>query len=281
MSLKYITDINANIKMTNPAFSFSSDGGIISDKIRCNDPPLIDTDVVRKIDIVPLSPFSHFTTPITTTDITESTDINTGALIIDGGVGIEKNINIGGNLGINGIIDIENTTESTDINTGALIIDGGVGISKNLNIGGDLNIEGNINSVGELNITDVNSTNLITSSLNLKFPCQELIVTGISNSPRGKIHYDYYDSNYAYQNTGSGGSIIKIDLSNKSFITYISGLDAFQNDLCEGENNIFYACSTTGKFYKLDMNSGTSSVITTSLPAISSPFIILLLMFIS
>jgi hypothetical protein len=39
---------------------------------------------------------------------------------------------------------VENTTESTDINTGAVVIDGGVGIAKNIFVGGDITVDGSV-----------------------------------------------------------------------------------------------------------------------------------------
>ena len=41
---------------------------------------------------------SDFTTPITTTDSTQATDVDTGSLIVDGGVGIAKDLFLGGSF---------------------------------------------------------------------------------------------------------------------------------------------------------------------------------------
>ena len=48
-----------------------------------------------------------------------------------------------GTLAIDGITTLNNSTQSTDKDTGALIVEGGAGIEKNLNVGGDLNVTGN------------------------------------------------------------------------------------------------------------------------------------------
>jgi hypothetical protein len=56
----------------------------------------------------------------------------------DGPVTFNNNVRIKNNLSVTGKSRILNITESTSINSGALIIDGGVGIAKNLNIGGNL-----------------------------------------------------------------------------------------------------------------------------------------------
>jgi hypothetical protein len=47
-------------------------------------------------------------------------------------------------FGIRPTLLVENTTESTDINTGAVVIDGGVGIAKNIFVGGDITVDGSV-----------------------------------------------------------------------------------------------------------------------------------------
>ena len=66
--------------------------------------------------------------PMRVSDVTESTDKDTGALIVEGGVGIEKNLNVGG-----GAI-IYSTIDSTNTSTGALVVDGGGAFKKSLNV---------------------------------------------------------------------------------------------------------------------------------------------------
>ena len=48
------------------------------------------------------------------------------------------------NSDLSGIVTISNTTESTDKDTGALVVEGGVGIEKNLSVGGATTITGNL-----------------------------------------------------------------------------------------------------------------------------------------
>ena len=79
---------------------------------------------------------------ITISDTTQSTDKDTGALVVEGGVGIEKNLFVGGTIAVTGITTITDTTDSTSTTTGALIVAGGVGIGKTVHIGGDLNVNG-------------------------------------------------------------------------------------------------------------------------------------------
>ena len=50
-----------------------------------------------------LAGLSTFTGQVQITDDTQSTDKDTGALIVEGGVGIEKNLNVGGDLKVTGV----------------------------------------------------------------------------------------------------------------------------------------------------------------------------------
>ena len=74
----------------------------------------------------------------------ESTNVNSGALVVDGGVGVEKNLNVGGSGVIGGRFDVDNVDQSTSTTTGAAVIDGGLGVAKNLNIGGSGVIAGRL-----------------------------------------------------------------------------------------------------------------------------------------
>jgi hypothetical protein len=53
-------------------------------------------------------------------------------------------------LSSSGLTLISDVTDSTDKDTGALVVDGGVGIEKNLNIGGSINIEGTLSVGGSI-----------------------------------------------------------------------------------------------------------------------------------
>jgi hypothetical protein len=108
-----------------------------------------------------------------TSDFTQSTNTNTGALIVRGGAGIGRNVNIGGDLSVAGnltvtgivsssttittssfqttqIIVTTNTASSTSTTTGALVVAGGAGFAKDVWIGGNLDVAGTIymNGVG-------------------------------------------------------------------------------------------------------------------------------------
>ena len=66
----------------------------------------------------------------------------TGPSTFNGNVVLEDGDALGGDFDITGDIDFTSTTQSTDKDTGALVIDGGVGIEKNLNVGGSLTVVG-------------------------------------------------------------------------------------------------------------------------------------------
>jgi hypothetical protein len=112
----------------------------------------------------------------TISNLTESENIYTGALVLQGGVGIYKNTNIGGNLNVSqnstfvsdvfvqGIETISNSTESNSISTGALVVSGGVGIYKNTNIGGTLNVSQNSTFVSDVFVQGIENISNSTES---------------------------------------------------------------------------------------------------------------------
>jgi hypothetical protein len=82
---------------------------------------------------------------------TESTNKDTGALVVEGGVGIEKRLNVGGQFGALA------TTASSSTTTGAAVISGGLGVAGAINAGAASSITGNLT---------LSSGNLIVSSGN-------------------------------------------------------------------------------------------------------------------
>jgi hypothetical protein len=91
---------------------------------------------------------------------TQSTDKDTGAVIVEGGVGIEKNLNVGGNFDVNGNVNVDggDLTVSTDtfnlVNTTATTVNF-AGAATTLEIGaatGTTNINNNLDVDGDVNI---------------------------------------------------------------------------------------------------------------------------------
>ena len=91
---------------------------------------------------------------------TDSTDKDTGALVVEGGIGVEKNIHAGGT------IKNDDSTDSSSKDTGAIITEGGIGVEKNGNFGGDLGIGGDSVLTGTLTVNDTTeSTTKDTGSI--------------------------------------------------------------------------------------------------------------------
>lgn len=75
----------------------------------------------------------------TFSDTTDSTDKDTGAIIVEGGIGIEKSVNIGGNLGVTGVTTLG---QLVTVNNG--ISASGFSTFYNLQIQNDLGVSGKI-----------------------------------------------------------------------------------------------------------------------------------------
>ena len=97
----------------------------------------------------------------------QSTNTQTGALIVDGGVSVAKNLYVGGIITGNAVLSstvltsttssgplrITNTTNTVNCTTGSLIIQGGVGICKDVYIKGGLTVEGNTTIINSTTTT--------------------------------------------------------------------------------------------------------------------------------
>ena len=81
---------------------------------------------------------TNFTGQVDITDSTDSVDVFTGALVVNGGLGVAQNLNIGG------LEHVINTTDSTNCANGALVVDGGVGIGRSLNVCGPVQINNRV-----------------------------------------------------------------------------------------------------------------------------------------
>ena len=148
--------------------------------------------------------FLTVTNPALFSDVTDSTDKDTGAVVIEGGVGIEKSVNIGGNLQVSGV--------STFV--GEVRFEGGtinIGDSPNddIIVGGEFasNVGPSTTNAYDLGATDKNWRNLyiqdiivgagvtVTSDLDVngnldvaqQTTTQNLKATGISTFQNGVI----------------------------------------------------------------------------------------------
>jgi hypothetical protein len=55
-----------------------------------------------------------------------------------------------GNTSLVGVVTLSNTTESTDKDTGALVVEGGVGVEKSVTVGEDLTVVGDVSVTGQI-----------------------------------------------------------------------------------------------------------------------------------
>ena len=61
-------------------------------------------------------------------------------------LGVTNATTLSSTLGVTGIATMNNTTDSSDINTGSLVVKGGLGINKKLYVGSDSDFTGNLNN---------------------------------------------------------------------------------------------------------------------------------------
>ena len=95
-------------------------------------------------------------------DLTLTNTTLTGITTVNG---TSLDVNVSSDF--SGAVVISNTTQSTDKDTGALIVEGGVGIEKNLNVGGDFKVDGESEFVGvvtfrggTINLGDANTDDI-------------------------------------------------------------------------------------------------------------------------
>lgn len=119
-------------------------------------------------------------------DVTESTDKDTGALVVEGGVGIEKNLNVGGTLNITGHatfdqIKLENNVIST-ISGNELYLDpfpDGLSNEGTVIIKGNLQVDGTTTSVNSTTV-DLNDPIIIVGDVTSARTVMTTVVAGVS-----------------------------------------------------------------------------------------------------
>ena len=70
----------------------------------------------------------------------------TGATTLSSTLGVTDATTLSSTLGVTGIATMNNTTDSSDINTGSLVVKGGLGVNKKLYVGSDSDFTGNLNN---------------------------------------------------------------------------------------------------------------------------------------
>ena len=100
-------------------------------------------------------------------------------------------------LTLSGALVISNATESTDKDTGCLILQGGIGVEKNANIGGTLKVTGITTCAGGLDVTgDITASGTVTANSDEKLKENVITIENALEkvlSLRG-VEYDRIDS---------------------------------------------------------------------------------------
>ena len=137
------------------------------------------------------------------TDIIGTLDVVSNTTI-GGTLDVVSNTTIGGTLDISGITTITNTTQSVDVATGALVVDGGVGIAKNVFIGGNIeagDITAHISFHGQLignvigNVTgtlDGDLLNMVTHGVAMELADYLAVGTSLSVNGISTLNDDLY-----------------------------------------------------------------------------------------
>ncbi len=69
------------------------------------------------------------------------------------GITLVHDAHLSSDLDVTGLVLANNTTQSTNKDTGAVVVEGGVGVEKNLNVGGNLGVIGDATIGGKLTVT--------------------------------------------------------------------------------------------------------------------------------
>jgi hypothetical protein len=120
-------------------------------------------------------------------DITESTDKDTGALVVEGGVGIEKNLNVGGSINVSGSsifnsVKIENNVISTLPGTTELILDpylDGLSNEGTVIIKGNLQVDGTTTSINSSTV-DINDPIIVLGDVTSIRTVMTTVISGVS-----------------------------------------------------------------------------------------------------
>ena len=120
-------------------------------------------------------------------DVTNSTNKDTGALVVEGGVGIEKNLFVGGSLGITGFstfgnVKIQDNVISTLPGTTVLYLDpytDGLSNEGTVVIKGNLQVDGTTTSVNSTTV-DINDPIVILGDVTSNRTVMTNVITGVS-----------------------------------------------------------------------------------------------------
>ena len=127
-------------------------------------------------------------------DVTDSTNKDNGALVVEGGVGIEKNLNVGGNINVTGVSTFTSSVTIDDIkiednvistvpgSSGILYIDpypDGLSNEGTVIIKGDLQVDGTTTSVNST-VVSINDPIIVLGDVTSKRTVMAPVLTGVS-----------------------------------------------------------------------------------------------------
>ena len=153
---------------------------------------------------------------------TDSTDKDSGAVIVQGGVGIEKNLHVGN------LVKIHANVNSTDKDTGALVVEfGGLGVELDINAGGYIAAVGTMSAA---NLSGSNSGDVTLNSIGAapnangaSLSGQALTLQPASAAFGGVVTTG--SQSFAGDKTFTGSVVISQDLTVNGTMTSISSVD--------------------------------------------------------
>jgi hypothetical protein len=216
---------------------FSIDRDLASNNLSISRYNASGTFLQKSIDI------SNATGIIKLNNTTNSTDSNTGSLVIAGGLTIQTttdatNLNNGGafttfggmsvqkQLLVGGDVTMYSTSESTDISHGALMVQGGLSVYKNVNIGGNTIIQGNLT---------VNGTTSSIESTNVNISDNVLV---LNSGPDGSKDAGLFIQRYQTDNDTALGDVVADTPSFTDILPNQSGITSTQIKLSSGASSI-------------------------------------------
>lgn len=163
--------------------------------------------------------------------------------------------NVSGNLNVSGVFHVTDTTESTNCDTGALMVDGGVGINKNLNVCGKIEAFGDGESTGIVKAVKFVGDGSGLTSLNTASPVWTAVSGGIHyssgkvgigvNPPAHELHIESAAATTALIKT-TNATTPQLILQNNSNIGNLH-LDSNKLELFSGSNIFLSGDTSNGK----------------------------------
>jgi hypothetical protein len=197
-----------------------------------------------------LSGAKTFSSPVTVSDATNSTNKDTGSIVTEGGLGVEQDVNIGGSLTVGGDLTINGTT--TTVNTSVLDVEDA---NITLNNGGNQASADGISGI-TVEMSDATDAAIVyDSTLASKWKLGDSSLKEVVDvsSVQNLTNKNLYDISTIFVSSGDTTKQLKIDLSG--------------NGTGDKVTFIFNASTTLDKFNFPDTVGTTVNVTTDNLQA--------------